>query len=259
MGIDIHRVEQIMGTAISVEIAMVADPAQARLAVDAAFAWFVEVDERFSTYKEHSEVNRLGRGELSTADCSPDLRLVLQECARFWNETDGYFDAYVGGAFDPSGFVKGWSVQVASDRLLAAGFGNHCVNAGGDVRVRGFSAPGEAWRVGIRHPWEEHKLAWVLSGTDLAVATSGTYERGQHVLDPRRGTSAYDLRSVTLVGTDLGAADAYATAAVAMGLKGIDWLARLEGFESAVVTEDGRAFRSDGLPVAESTPITPVS
>jgi len=102
----------------------------------------------------------------------------------------------------------------------------------------------------IRHPWEADRLCWVLTGTDLAVATSGTYERGYHVVDPRRGTPATELRSVTVTGPDLGLADAYATAALAMGLPGVDWLARLDGYESAVVTEDGRALRSARLPVA---------
>ena len=146
--------------------------------------------------------------------------------------------------------MKGWSVQVASDRLVAAGAGNHCLNAGGDVRVRGRPAAGEEWRVGIRHPWEALAVCWVISGTDLAVATSGTYERGYHVIDPYRGEPATVLRSVTVVGPDLGLADAYATAALAMGRAGLDWLAALDGYESGVVTEDGEAYRSPGLPVA---------
>jgi thiamine biosynthesis lipoprotein len=91
----------------------------------------------------------------------------------------------------------------------------------------------------------------VVGGTDFAVATSGTYERGLHVINPRSGTPAGALRSVTVVGPDLAIADAYATAAVAMGRRGVDWLARLagSGYESAVITEEGEAFRSDGLPV----------
>jgi thiamine biosynthesis lipoprotein len=245
-----RRVEHVMGTAISLEIADPLPPAEADRLADLAFDWFRQVDARFSTYKDDSEVNRLGRGELRLADGSADLRAVLETCADLWTATDGYFDVYATGRLDPSGYVKGWSVQVASDRLAAAGAANHCVNAGGDVRLRGEAAPGEAWRVGIRHPWEEHKLAWVLAARDTAVATSGVYERGHHVLDPRRGEPATALRSVTVVGPDLGLADAYATAAIAMGLPGLDWLARLDGYESAAVTEDGRAFRSDGLPVA---------
>lgn len=238
-----------MGTAISLDIAGSVDPALAGELADATFAWFREVDERFSTYKDGSEVNRLDRGELTVDACSPDMRFVLCETARMWDETGGYFDVYATGRLDPSGYVKGWSVQVASDRLAAAGAGNHCINAGGDVRLRGNPAPGQPWRVGIQHPFDPAKVAWVLAADDLAIATSGTYERGLHVIDPLRGEPARALCSVTVTGTDLGTADAYATAAVAMGKKGLDWLAGLEGYESAAVSADGVAFRSDGLPV----------
>jgi len=253
-GTGLRRVQDVMGTAISLHLADPLPAADLAALADQVFAWFQEVDQRFSTYKEGSEVNRLDRGELSDRDCSPDLRHVLDECSELWRATDGYFDAHATGRFDPSGYVKGWSVQVASDRLVARGAVNHCINAGGDVRVRGNPVPGKPWRIGIRHPWLTHQLCWVLEGTDLAVATSGTYERGYHVIDPRTGAPARELRSVTVVGPDLGPADAYATAAVAMGLPGLDWLARLAGHEAGVVTEDGLCFRSDRLPTAPPEP-----
>jgi thiamine biosynthesis lipoprotein len=232
----VHRVEQIMGTAISVDVPT------GELADD-TFAWFRAVDERFSTYKPDSEVNQPG---LSVETCSPDMRHVLEECARLWQVTGGYFDAYATGRFDPSGYVKGWSVQVASDRLVSAGSTNHCLNAGGDVCVRG------RWRIGIQHPWERHKVAWVVEAVDCAVATSGTYERGLHVVDPFTGQPASALVSVTVVGPDLALADAYATAAVAMGRKALEWLASLDGYESAVITADGHAFTSPALPLASA-------
>lgn len=245
----LRRVEHIMGTAVSVHLAGPLPASALERHADEVFAWLHEVDRRFSTYRPDSEVNRLDRGELDTADCSPDLRGVLDRCADLWRSTDGWFDAYATGRLDPSGYVKGWAVQVASDRLTRAGVVNHCVNAGGDVRVRGRPSPGDAWRVGVRHPWRPRHLAWVLAGPDLAVATSGTYERGYHVVDPYRGAPARELCSVTVVGRDLGLADAYATAALAMGAGGVEWLAGLTGHESAVVTADGRCFRSEGLPL----------
>lgn len=238
-----QRQELVMGTVATVEIC---DPVPG--ALDAVFAWLHEVDRRFSTYKQDSEVERLNRGELAPEVASPDLRFVLDECARLWRVTDGFFDAYATGRFDPSGYVKGWSVQVASERLTAAGMPNHLVDAGGDIQTRGAPEPGRAWQVGIRHPWQKDKVAFVLSGNDLAVATSGTYERGLHVIDPRTGRPAPELASVTVVGRDLGVADAYATAAVAMGRAALGWLPKLEGFESAVILADETAFVSDGLP-----------
>ncbi|WP_305782573.1 FAD:protein FMN transferase [Symbioplanes lichenis] len=247
-----RHVEHVMGTVVSIDLADDLPEPTLRALVADTCAWLHEVDARFSTYREDSEVSRFRRGELDLAGCSPDLRHVLDACADLWRATDGYFDAYAGGLLDPSGYVKGWSVEVASARLAEAGSVNHCLNAGGDIRSRGRTAAGAPWRVGIRHPWQPDKLSWVLAITDGAVATSGTYERGDHVRNPRTGAPARGLRSVTVAGPDLALADSYATAALAMGEPGIAWLAKLvpDGYESAVVTEDTRAFTTAGLPVA---------
>lgn len=235
-----RHVEQVMGTAVSIE-------ASSEAWIADVVAWLHEVDARFSTYKDDSEVNRFQRREVDAASLSPDMRHVLDKCAELWKFTGGYFDAYAAGPLDPSGYVKGWSVEVASRRLVSAGSERHFINAGGDIR-----AVGGPWRVGVRHPWEADKLCWVLAVTDGAVATSGVYERGAHVWNPRLGAPATGLRSVTVTGPDLAVADAYATAALAMGEPGIAWLATLvaDGYESAVVTDDARAFTSDGFPLA---------
>jgi thiamine biosynthesis lipoprotein len=248
----VRHAEHVMGTVVSIELADdLPDPALAAL-IDDTCGWLHEVDQRFSTYKDDSEVNRFRRDELALEDLSPDMRHVLDACADLWRDTDGYFDVYATGPLDPSGYVKGWSVEVASERLARAGSGRHFINAGGDIRMRGRSPDGGPWRIGIRHPWQADKLSWVLALTDGAVATSGTYERGEHVWNPRTGRPARGLVSVTVVGADLAVADAYATAALAMGEAGIAWLAKraADGYESAVVTEDGRAFSSSRLPAA---------
>ncbi|MGI5247489.1 FAD:protein FMN transferase [Dactylosporangium sp. CA-139066] len=244
------RVEHVMGMAVSLDLDDQLPIDELERLADEVFDWLRVVDAIFSTYKADSEISRLGRGELRREECSGLVGEVLDRCAELWDETGGYFDINAGGVLDPSGYVKGWAVQRACDQLLERGSANHCLNAGGDVFVRGAPRGRERWRVGIRHPWEAMAVAWVLEVSDAAVATSGTYERGLHVVDPYRGVPATDLRSVTVVGPDLGTADAYATAALAMGNAGIDWLATLPGHECAVVTSDGRALRSDGLPVA---------
>jgi thiamine biosynthesis lipoprotein len=250
----VHRVEMVMGTAITIDIV---DPDRdATAAVEDAVAWFHDVDRRFSTYRPDSEVCQIDRGQLHPARASSDMHDVLDACEALRVATDGYFDAYATGRLDPSGYVKGWSVEVASQRLYAAGAVNHCVNAGGDIRLRGAGPDGQGWRIGITHPWQRHKVAWTVSGTDLAIATSGTYERGPHVIDPVRGQPADVLCSVTVCGAELATTDAYATAALAMGAHGIDWLGTLSGYESAVITNNGQAYRSDGFPVIDPDPRT---
>ncbi|HWS38689.1 MAG TPA: FAD:protein FMN transferase [Actinoplanes sp.] len=241
-----------MGTVVSIELADDLPEDRLSALIASTCAWLHEVDARFSTYQDDSEVCRFRRGEIPLDDCSDDMRHVLNRCADLWRETGGYFDAYAGGPLDPSGYVKGWSVEVASQRLAEAGSTRHYIGAGGDIRMRGLGPGGRPWRVGVRHPWEADKLAWVLAVTDGAVATSGTYERGAHVWNPVAGAPAKGLRSVTVTGPDLSIADAYATAALAMGVTGLSWLAKRsgDGYESAAVTDDGRAFTSPGLPIA---------
>jgi len=247
----LNRVEESMGAPVSLEIVDdLPDSVLVGLA-DEVFGWLHEVDRRFSPYRPDSEVSQLAAGELTEARCSAQMRQVLERCAELLAGTNGYFDVHVTGALDPCGYVKGWAVQVASDRLLAAGAANHCLNAAGDIRVRGHNSSGQPWHVGIRHPWDPMAVCCVIVGADLAVATSGTYERGPHVLDPHTGgAAAHGLRSVTVVGPDLGTADAYATAALAMGRTGLEWLAELVDYQSAAVTDDGQFYHSPGLPVA---------
>jgi FAD:protein FMN transferase len=198
---------------------------------EAVFAWLRWVDATFSTYRADSEVSRLDRGELAPADAHPLVREVLERCEALRIETDGHFDARATGRLDPSGYVKGWAVERAS---ALAGGRRFFIDAGGDVVLRG-----GPWRVGIRHPLERDRLAAVIAVSDAAVATSGTYERGEHILDPHTGRPPAGVLSVTVVGGDLGTADAYATAAFAMGEEGPAWTA---GLAAMTVLAPGRVL-----------------
>jgi thiamine biosynthesis lipoprotein len=228
-----------MGTAISLDIR---DASVQPAALERAFEYLRGVDSRFSTYKPESEVSRLILGELAENECSPELREVLALCEEVRRATDGYFDIRAhrpDGRPDPTGLVKGWSLETAGLILEAAGARNYCINGGGDVVVRGEAAPGHAWRVGIRHPLQADKLATVLAVRDMAVATSGAYERGEHILDPFTGRAPSGVLSITIVGPSLTFADAYATAALAMGPKGLAWVAGMPGHEACAIAADG--------------------
>ncbi|HEY5486628.1 MAG TPA: FAD:protein FMN transferase [Candidatus Limnocylindrales bacterium] len=237
-GNGLRRVEQIMGTAIGIDVR---DQAVSPAAVEDAFEYLRDVDRRFSTYKPDSEISRLSRGEIDEADCSPDVRQVLELCEQIRGITEGYFDIrghLWDGGLDPSGLVKGWSLENAGRILEAAGASNYWINGGGDIVIRGEPTPATAWRVGIRHPLEADKLAAVLAVRDAAVATSGAYERGDHVLDPFTGKPPRGVLSITVVGPSLTYADAYATAAFAMGPTGLAWIANLEGYFGCSITAD---------------------
>jgi thiamine biosynthesis lipoprotein len=244
----LRRVEFIMGTAIVIDVSDGFSPAHV---LDAAFDHFRDIDARFSTFKPDSEISRLSRGELAEPDCSADVRAVLAMCEEARIISDGYFDIRrhrTDCALDPSGLVKGWSVEGASRILDEAGTKNYCINAGGDVFARGDETPGRPWRIGIRNPWDAQTVAAVVSAHDLAIATSGTYERGQHVIDPHTGRPPDGAMSMTVIGPSLALADAWATAAFAMGVRGVEWVAReLDGYEASAITMDRYVITSAGF------------
>jgi FAD:protein FMN transferase len=233
--------EHVMGTVVTFDIRGDGPPEDA---VGAAVASLHDVDAEFSTYRRDSAVCRFDRGELVRGSASDNLRWIIDRCERLRDQTNGFFDAYANGPFDPSALVKGWAVQRAGDMLRMAGVDSFCINAGGDVVTCG-----GPWRVGIRHPHDAQALAAVVEADgELAVATSALYERGEHIINPVTGRAPDGVASVTVAGPDLGMADAYATAAFAMGRQGPAWTLGVDGYESMTILDDGVVLTTPGFP-----------
>jgi thiamine biosynthesis lipoprotein len=222
-----RRVEHIMGLPILLDVR---DDAPDESALEAAFDLFRDVDARFSPYRADSEISRLNRGELALAAAHPDVRAVLERCEELRRATHGYFDVRAAStaALDPSGLVKGWSVDRAATLLDGAGLRHYAISAGGDVLLRGSGWPDERWLVGIQHPTIRDRVAKVVD---------------PHTRRPPRG-----VLSVTITGPDLATADAFATAAFAMGEAGPSWTARLVGYEALTILADGRVLATPGFP-----------
>lgn len=140
---------------------------------------------------------------------------------------------------DLGAVVKGLAIDLAAREL--APLGSYSIDAGGDLFVAGRNAAGEAWRVGIRHPRDTGALATVLAVSNMAVCTSGDYERPSpsgehHVLDPRTGHSPMDLASVTVVAPNAMLADALSTAAFVLGPERGRALLTDQGVEGLFIT-----------------------
>jgi FAD:protein FMN transferase len=228
-------VRDVMGMPVTVNAR---DPHVPQALFDEVFADFVAIDRTFSPFLADSAVGRINDGRLQPSEAEPLVQEVLALCARYERATDGYFAAWIGGRLDPSGLVKGWAIARACATLDRHGCQNYFVDAAGDVQTRGSSEAGIPWRVGIRHPVQKDKVTRVILATDLAVATSGTYEKGAHILDPHTGQAATELLSMTVVGPDILEADVYATAAFAMGRRGLDFIERLPELEAYAIAPD---------------------
>jgi thiamine biosynthesis lipoprotein len=241
------HVEHCMGTVFTIDIRDPGAWGNAVGAVDAVVVWLHRVDAVFSTYRRDSDISRLGRGELSLADCDADVADVLELCAQMQHESGGYFTTRWQGQLDPTGLVKGWAIERASRLLQAHGSHNHAVNGGGDMQLAGEAAPGRPWRVGISDPLDYTRVLTVVAGRDMAVATSGTAERGAHIINPFTGTPPDGLASVTVVGPALTRVDSYATAAFAMGQAALAWVDTLPGHEALLVRGDGTTLSTPGF------------
>jgi thiamine biosynthesis lipoprotein len=242
-----RHAEPVMGTVFTFDVRTAGPAEDPRETIARATSWLHWVDATFSTYRADSEICRLDRGEIGEADCNMAVQAILAMGREFGTATGGYFDVRASGRLDPSGVVKGWAIERASAMLAEAGWADHCVNGGGDASLRGEVEPGRAWQVGITHPWALDAFCAVVAVTDGAVATSGTYERGFHVLDPHRGRPATDLAAVTVVGPSIVLADAYATAALAMGNAAPEWLAQQRDYESFLIDSAGRGWSTPGF------------
>lgn len=216
--------------------------------IDRVFGYFHSVDELFSTYKPTSEISRLNAGTLKRDESHHKVQTVLRLAEETKSLTGGYFDVYRHGHLDPSGLVKGWAIEQATKLLQHEGLQNYYIAAGGDIAAAGQNSQGQAWRVGIRHPFHKDEVVKVVAIGDAGVATSGTYERGEHIYNPRHGYgAANEIASLTVIGPNIYEADRFATAAFAMGQKGIHFIERRPGLEGYMIDLDGTATMTTGF------------
>lgn len=212
------------------------------------FNYFKYIDDKFSTFKEKSEITKVNNGLLKKDKWSRDMKEVIRLCERTKKETNGYFDISKDGKLDPSGLVKGWAVYNAADYLKKEGFKNFYVEAGGDIQAYGRNKENSEWTIGIRNPFNRNEIVKVLRVSDKGVATSGTYIRGQHIYNPfKRKEEIKDIVSLTVVGPNVFEADRFATAAFAMGKEGINFIENLSGFEGYMIDSKGMGTFTSGF------------
>lgn len=248
----------VMGTVASVHVIGDADAARLARAVDACAAALRRADRVFSTYDTGSDICRMARGELRMADADAWVAEVADGCRRSEAETGGLFDSRLPGFFDPTGFVKGWATERAVHEHLAPLLLLPSVQAvgldvGGDLQVRTAGDSDWTWNVGIVDPADRTRVLATVTVRDGAVATSGTAERGDHVVAPHRGAPATGIRSATVIADSLTRADVWSTAVVAAG-DDLSWLPRATGTTGLIVDAGGGIRRWIGGVTVEVQP-----
>lgn len=249
----VTHVEHVMGTAVSFRVLPADDVPFARVGtlLRTACAALHRADAVFSTWDPRSAMSELRSGIRALEKCPPEVAEVLELCAFAKSRSEGWFDPWaMPGGIDPTGLVKGWAAERALATFREPGIHAALVNAGGDVTGFGRPAPGARWRVGIRHPWRPDSLACVVY-LDGAVATSATYERGAHLVDPHTGAVGARAASATATGPSLAIADALATALAVGGDELLTVVDAVEGYEGYVIRPDGSESCTAGMAFAD--------
>lgn len=237
------RTHVVMGSVASVHVHDDIEPTVVDEVVSGVFAELDRLESMFSTFRPDSEISRIGDGRLHHLDASPEVVDVMDACVFMEAVSAGAFSCRrFDGSLDPAGFVKGWAVERASRSFSRAGVRHWYLSLGGDMQMGEPPVDDEGprgWKVGIADPRERGRVATGLLVQSGAVATSGTSERGRHIVDPRTGLPCDHWASFTVCGPSLTWADAYATAAFVMGEEGLEWVHRFDGYTALGIRPDG--------------------
>jgi thiamine biosynthesis lipoprotein len=197
------------------------------------------LEQRFSPWIEDSEVSRFRRDEVEEPSELFDEVMLL--CYRALEVTGGYFDCWTSeSGYDPTGLVKGWAIEKALSLLASAGVEAGGINGGGDIAL----LPGWRQMVGVQHPNRSDAICGVVE-VESAVATSGVYQRGNHLYNPFGGDVV--ALSATVVGAELWLCDAFATALCVGGDDVLFLLERYPGYEGFFIDRDEKLYKTSGL------------
>jgi thiamine biosynthesis lipoprotein len=282
------RSELVMDTLVTMNVAR----SGAEAAIERAFGWFHEIEERCTRFDQRSELMQLTSQIGAAVPVSSLLFESVQFALRLAEETAGAFDPTIGHEMEKRGFnrehrtgeiirtaiagedqvsyrdvhldpghrtiqlqrpiildlgavVKGLAIDMAARELEP--FTDFSINAGGDLYLGGCNPEGTPWRVGIRHPRRDDAVIYELGASNQAVCTSGVYERGRHILDPRTGAPAESVASATVIAPNAMLADALSTAAFVLGpVEGIRLLDRM-GVDGVILTLELERYETQGL------------
>jgi thiamine biosynthesis lipoprotein len=156
------------------------------------------------------------------------------------------------------GIGKGYAAERAKQVMKVAGVTSGVVNASGDLNAWGLQPNGKKWTIGIANPDSTHEIFSYMDITDLAVATSGNYEkfvmidgkRYSHTINPLTGLPVTGIKSVTIITTNAELADAMATPVMIMGIRtGLDMINQMKHIEAIIIDDNNKLYTSKNINV----------
>jgi FAD:protein FMN transferase len=273
------RTEVLMGTIVTIHV--VEETPGAHDAIERAFGWFRDIEARCTRFDAGSELMQLCAGAGEAVQVSPTVFEAVRFAIAVAADTGGAFDPVItkmgrdsgnisrghrrGASYrdveidddartialrrpltiDLGAVAKGLAVDAAARELRS--LRDFAIDAGGDLYLGGCNPDGAPWSVGIRHPRGDALLE-TIRVSDMAVCTSGDYERPGHIRDPRAGAAPDSVASVTVVAPGAMLADALGTAAFVLGpVEGLRLFER-QGVEGLIVAASLERVETAGFP-----------
>jgi FAD:protein FMN transferase len=154
------------------------------------------------------------------------------------------------------GIGKGYAAEKAKQVMQAMGSQSGIVNASGDMTTWGYQPNGKPWTIGIANPNAKQQVFSYMNITNMAVATSGNYEKYimvngkkySHTIDPRTGLPIRGIKSVTIISPNTEIADAMATPVMIMGIQaGLDLINQMKDIEAIIIDDNDKIYKSDHI------------
>lgn len=154
------------------------------------------------------------------------------------------------------GIGKGYAAERARRVMMDMEVDSGIVNASGDLVTWGYQPDGKPWTIGIADPNSASKVFSFLNITNMALATSGNYEKFvmidgkkySHTINPRTGLPIRGIKSVTIISPNAELADAMATPVMIMGIRaGLDMIDQIKDMEAIVIDDDDNIYKSKNI------------
>ncbi len=299
------RIDKLMGNRFEITVEANSD-SEAELFLDLAVNEIKRIEEKLSTYKEHSETNLINNNAgKKTVSVSEETFRLIQRSIKISEITQGAFDITYGSIdkrfwnFDTrmkalpdkeiakklvklinykniilddkdftvflkeegmrigfGGIGKGYAAENAKKILISNGVKAGIVNASGDLTAFGKPEGIDCWTIGIANPDVVQQSFSTMEITDMAVATSGNYEKFvvidgkkySHTIDPKTGYPISGIKSVTIISPNAEISDAFATPVTIMGVKaGLAMINQIKGIECIIIDDDNKIYTSNNI------------
>jgi thiamine biosynthesis lipoprotein len=159
------------------------------------------------------------------------------------------------------GIGKGYAAEKTRQYLKSLGATAGIVNASGDLTTWGMQPDGKPWTIGIADPNNASSIFSYLEVSDMAVATSGNYEKFiwvngrkySHTINPKTGLPITGIKSVTILTPNAELADALTTPIAIMGIEaGLHLINQLHQVETIIIDDDDRVYLSKQIELNHS-------